>query len=85
MSEEKQIGEVTHYYKKIGVAVVRLTSGGVKVGDSIHVQGHTTDFVQEITSIQIDHKDVDGAKKGDEFGLKLSETVRDGDKVYIVS
>lgn len=84
MPEEKEIGQVIHYYNKIGVAVIRLTTGGLKVGDSIHIQGHTSDFVQDITSMQIEHKDVSQTKSGDEFGLKVDQSVRDGDKVYLV-
>lgn len=83
--EEKEIGKITHYYNKIGVAVVKLTGSGLKLGVSIHIQGHNTDFVQEIESMQIDHKEVESVKKGDEFGIKVREAVRDGDKVYLVS
>lgn len=84
MAEEKEIGEVTHYYNKIGVAVIRLTSGELKAGDTIHIQGHTTDLVQDVSSMQIEHKEVDQTKSGDEFGLKVDQPVRDGDKVYLV-
>lgn len=84
MAEEKEIGEVTHYYNKIGVAVIRITTGELKAGDTIHIQGHTTDFVQDVASMQIEHKDVSQAKSGDEFGVKVDQPVRDGDKVHLV-
>jgi translation elongation factor EF-1alpha len=85
MAEEKPIGEVTHYYNKIGVAVVKLTAGSLKVGQTIHIQGHSTDFVQEVSSMEIQHKNIQEAKVGDEFGLKVDQPARGGDKVYLVA
>ncbi|OGD86901.1 hypothetical protein A2Z23_01395 [Candidatus Curtissbacteria bacterium RBG_16_39_7] len=84
MAEEKPIGEVTHYYNKIGVAVIKMTSGTLKVGQNIHIQGHSSDFVQEVSSMQIQHDSIKEAKKGDEFGLKVDQPVREDDKVYLV-
>jgi len=84
MAEEKPIGEVTHYYNKIGVAVIKLTAGSLKVGQTIHIQGYSSDFVQEVSSMQIQHQDIKEAKKSDEFGLKTDQPVREGDKVYLV-
>lgn len=81
---EEEVGIITHYYSKIGVAVVKLTRNSLKVGQTIHIQGNSTDFTQQISSIQIAHKNIDTAQKGDEFGLKVSEKVREGDKVYLV-
>jgi putative protease len=81
MSKEKEIGEITHYYGKIGVGVVKL-SAELKVGDRIHILGHTTDFEQTVDSIQIEHKRMESAKKGESIGLKVAEHVREGDKVY---
>jgi len=83
MAEEKPIGEVTHFYKNIGVAVVKF-SKAVKVGDTVHFRGATTDFTQKIGSMQFDHEEVDAAKKGKEVGLKVDERVRVGDEVYPV-
>lgn len=81
---DEEVGVVTHYYSKIGVAVVKLTRNWLKVGQDIHIQGHSTDFTQTISSMQIEHKDIDTAQKGDEFGLKIDQKVREGDKVYLV-
>ena len=83
MAEEKPIGEVTHFYKEIGVAVVKF-SGAIKVGDTVHFRGATTDFTQEIKSMQFDHKGVESAGKGKEVGVKVDEKVRAGDKVFPV-
>jgi len=80
--EEKLIGKITHYFGKISVAIVEL-SGVLKAGDRIHVKGGTTDFEQDISSIQIEHENVEKAKKGDAIGLKVDEKVREGDEVYL--
>ncbi len=77
----KPIGEVTHFYSKIGVGIVKLTDA-LKVGDKVKIQGHSTDIEQDVDSIQVDHKDVQDAKKGDVVGLKVTDKVREGDKVY---
>ncbi|NIT03794.1 translation elongation factor-like protein [Candidatus Saccharibacteria bacterium] len=79
---EKKIGEVTHYFGHIPAGIIKL-AGKVKKGDKLHFKGATTDFTQEITSMQIDHKDIESAKKGDEIGVKVNERVREGDDVFI--
>lgn len=81
---EEEVGVVTHYYPKIGVAVVKLTGKSLSTGQTVHIQGNSTDFVQEVSSIQIEHKNIDKVKKGDEFGVKVEQKVREGDKVYLV-
>ncbi|HPC31261.1 MAG TPA: translation elongation factor-like protein [Candidatus Paceibacterota bacterium] len=81
--EEKLIGKVTHYYGKIGVGIVEL-SGNLKVGDKIHLKGHSTDFEQEVDSIQVEHENVDSAKKGEIIGLKVKDKVKEGDEVYLI-
>ncbi len=78
--KENQIGEVTHYYSHLEVAIVKF-SRKVKIGETVHFKGSTTDFVLKISSIQFDHEDIDEAKKGQEVGIKVSEKVRQGDKV----
>ena len=80
--EEKLIGKITHYFGKISVAIVEL-SGVLKAGDKIHVKGGSTDFEQDISSIQIEHENVQKAKKGDAIGIKVDEKVREGDEVYL--
>lgn len=81
---EEEIGVVTHYYGKIGVAVVKLTGKLLKVGQTIHIQGNSSDLVQKVASMQVEHQNIDQAKSGDEFGLKVDQKVHDGDKVYLV-
>lgn len=78
---EKPIGKVTHYYDKIGVAIIKFTKD-IKKGATIHFKGATTDFVHTINSLQYDHADIDKAKKGQEVGIKVSEKVREGDEVF---
>ncbi len=84
MAEEKKlIGKVTHYFTDIGVAVIELEDT-LKVGDEISVEGATTNFTQKIDSMQIEHKNVEEAKKGDSIGLKVTDRVREGDQVFKV-
>ena len=81
--EQKLVGKITHYFDKISVAIVEL-SGVLKVGDRIHIKGNSTDFEQDISSIQIEHENVKKAKKGDAIGVKVDEKVREGDEVYLI-
>ena len=80
--KEGKIGVVANYFSKIAVAAVEITDGTVSVGDTIHFLGHTTDFETTVHSMQIEHKFVTEAKKGDGVGIKVPEKVREGDKVY---
>lgn len=80
--EEKEIGFVSNYFSKISVAAVEITDGTVSVGDTLHFLGHTTDFESRVASMQIEHKTVTEVKKGDSVGIKVSEKVREKDKVY---
>ncbi len=79
--KEQLIGEITHYFGKIDVGIIELKKK-LKVGEKIHIKGSTTDFEQEVKSIQIDHQDVKKAKKGDAIGIKVENKVREGDEVY---
>lgn len=81
--KEKPIGKIEHYYSKIGVGIVKLNDT-LKVGDKVQIKGHTSDIEQTIDSIQIDHKDVEEAKKGDVIGLKVTDKVREDDEVFLV-
>ncbi len=82
MSEELvKIGDVSHFYTNIEVAVVELT-GKLKVGDRIMIKGATTDFTQLVESIQIDHDQVTEAGSGDSVGLQVRYRVRAGDGVF---
>ena len=80
--EEEKIGFVSNYFSKISVAAVEITDGTVSVGDTLHFLGYTTDFETRVHSMQIEHKAVTEAKKGDSVGIKVSEKVREKDKVY---
>lgn len=81
---EELIGKVNHWFGKVGVAGIELTDK-LAVGDRIHILGHTTDFEQEITSMQIMHQDVSEAGPGDDVGIKSQFRVRTGDRVYRVT
>jgi len=85
MAEEKEIGKVLHFFGKASVAALKLTAGDLKVGDTIHIKGHTTDFTQTIDSIQIEHNTVPEAKVGDDIGIRVKEHVREHDVVYKVT
>ena len=82
--EEKLIGRVNHWFGKIGVAGVELTDE-LAVGDHVHFLGHTTDFDQDVTSMQIMHQDVAAAGPGDDVGIKVQFRARVGDRVYKVT
>ena len=81
--EKKLIGQISHYYSKIGVAVVDLTDL-LKVGDKISIEGPSTSVEQVVDSMQIEHKDVQAAKKGQSIGMRVSDKVREKDNVYRV-
>ena len=81
--EGSLIGSITHYYDGLEVGIVELKSE-LKVGDKIKIKGHTTEVDQGVDSMQVDHKDVETAKKGDVVGIKVSSRVREGDQVYKV-
>lgn len=81
--EEKEIGKVSSYFSHVGVAAIKL-SGKLKIGDKIHIKGNTTDFEIEISSMQIERKDVKKAKKGDHIGIKVPDKVRPSDKIFLV-
>lgn len=78
----KQIGTVTHWYDKLGVAVVKLTDKLSK-GDAITVKKGGEEFTDTVNSIQIDHADVAAAKKGDDAAIKLSERAKEGAGVFL--
>lgn len=80
---EKQIGEISNYFEHVGAAAVKLNSS-LSVGDKIKIVGGDVDFEQKVDSMQIQHKIVKTAKKGDEVGIKIKEKVRKGYKVYKV-
>ena len=81
---EELVGSITHYFAKPEVGVVKL-GAEIKIGDILHFRGHTTDFQQKITSMQVDHGAVESATAGTEVAIKLKERVRSGDEVYVVT
>jgi len=78
---ETPIGYVTHFYNRISVAVLSLTSH-LELGDKVHFLGHTTDFEQNVSSMEIEHNKVTTVGPGDEVALKVIEPVRNGDEIY---
>lgn len=82
---EKLIGKIVHYFNKISVGIIEITDGELKVGDTIHIKGHTSDFNQKIDSMQIEHQAVEKAKKGDGVGVKVDSPVHEHDQVYLVT
>jgi len=78
------VGEITHYFSKIEVCVIKVTKGEIHISDRIQVKGASTDFSQTITSLQIESVNVNKARKGQLVGLKVSQKVKVGDKVYKV-
>jgi putative protease len=79
--EGRLIGKITHYFSKIGVAVIELEDE-LKVGDTIRVVGGQTDFNQIVDSMEMEHKKIEKAKAGDSVGIKINQKVREGYKVY---
>lgn len=81
MATEELVGTVLDYYAKVGVAAVRLTEGALRVGDRVRIRGHTTDVVQTVESLQVEHQAVQHAKTGSEVALKVGDRVRKHDHV----
>jgi putative protease len=81
--KEEQIGKITHFFPHIPAGVITLEKE-LKLGDTIHIKGHTTDLTQVIDSMQIDNAAVERGAKGDEVAVKLQQRVRINDEVYKV-
>lgn len=81
---EEEVGRVTHYFGKIGVAVIEVSAGSLKVGEAVRIKGHSTDFTQEVGSLQQEHQQITELKKGASGGMRVSQPVHEGDKVYKV-
>lgn len=78
----ERIGVITHYYNHLSVAILKLEKGILRVGDHIHIRGHTSDFAQPVDSMEIDHVHVNEAGPGQSFGLRVREHAREHDAVY---
>ncbi len=83
MAEEMEIGEVSEFFARPVVAGIQLTAK-FKVGDKIHIKGHTTDLEFVVNSMQINNVDVKEGKPGDAIGIKVPDRVRRGDRIYKV-
>lgn len=82
---EKLIGKITHYFGKINVGIIKIENGELNIGDTVHIKGHTSDFTQQISSMQIEHDQIQKAKKGDDIGIKVDQKVHEHDEVYLVT
>ncbi len=80
---DKAVGKITHYYDKISVAVLNVTSP-IHVGDTIKIIGHGNEYKQTIESMQIEHEQIKTAKKGMTIGIKVEQPVKEADKVFLV-
>jgi putative protease len=79
-----KVGKIIHYYGKIGVAVVELEDD-LRVGETIKISGHGNEFVQSVSSMQIEHENIQEAKKGQTIGLKVDQEVKEGDEIYKIN
>jgi translation elongation factor EF-Tu-like GTPase len=81
---EEEVGYISDYFARVGVAGIELTRP-LRVGDTVHIKGHTTDFQQVVESIQIEHANLQQASAGQSIGVKVQERCRHGDQVYRVT
>ena len=81
---EIEVAHVEDFFTEISVAALKITSGTLRIGDVLHFKGHTTDLLQEVSSMQMDHHQVKRADEGDVVGIKVLERVREHDKVFKV-
>jgi len=82
---EQLIGTVTHYFGQPHVAIVEITAGALRVGDTIRIAGAHSDFSQRVRSMELEHEPVDAANVGDSVGVQISERAREHDSVYLVT
>ncbi len=79
---EQKVGEVMKFFSKVGVAAIKITEGTLQVGDRIKIKGHSTDFEDQIQSMQIENTPVQKAEPGQMIGIKVKDRVREKDIVY---
>jgi len=84
MPSLEKVGEITHYFTRIGVAVVDV-SGPLKVGDRIAIKGMTPNYEMTVDSMQVEGNNIEEANEGDDIGMKVDDRVRKGDIVYKLS
>jgi putative protease len=80
--EAEAIGRVTHYYSHLSVAAVSLDAP-LRAGDRVHIRGHTTDLVQPVESMEVEHQPVERAGPGDDVAIKVTDHVREHDRLFI--
>jgi putative protease len=76
---------ITHYYPHVNAGIIQLEAGELKVGDTIHIRGHTTDYYQRVDHLELDHRQVETARAGQVVGVHVSQRVREGDAVLKVT
>ncbi len=81
---EQPIGKITHYFGKIGVGVIEIDNGVLKIGETIHLLGHGTDFTQIVESLQVNHLQVEQIGVGESAGIYLDQPVKEGVKIFKV-
>ena len=81
---EEEVGVIVKFFAKPSVAAIEVTKGSIKTGDTLMYKGHTTDFTEEVKSMEMDNQTVDEAKPGDMIGVKVGERVREKDIVFKV-
>ncbi len=82
---EVEVGKVTKFFSKVSVGAIEVSGDGFAVGDELHFKGATTDFTQTVESMEVENQKVERANAGDLVGIKVSERVRPGDKVFLVT
>jgi translation elongation factor EF-1alpha len=82
---EQKVGEVVKFFSKAGVAAIKVTEGTIRVGDRIKFKGHSTDFEDQIQSMQIENQPVEKAEVGQMIGVKVKDRVREKDAVYKIT
>lgn len=83
-ANEERIGAVTHYFNHLNVAIIKLETGTLREGETIHIMGHTSDFRQTVGSMEVNHVHVSSVRAGESFGLKVMDHAREHDAVYRV-
>ena len=76
------VGEITHYFSRIQVVVLKMTKGTLKLGDKIHIHGRLTDFIQKVDSLQIESVNVQTVRQGQLVGLKVIQKTKEGDRAF---
>jgi len=81
---EEEVGVIVKFFAKPSVAAIEVTKGSIRKGDTLMYKGHTTDFTEQVESLEVDNQPVDEAKPGDMIGVKVGERVREKDMVFKV-